>query len=933
MANYATSSLKLSDTYVNTLPYNTCSTAAGTAAKTVSAGTFSLETGAMVVVKFTVTNTAANPTLNVSSTGAKAIYYNGAAITAGYLKANKIYQFIYNGTQWDLVGDVDTNTNTNYYHTPSYTGTAPSSPTGGSSNIKIGTGTGVNDLYVPVATASTPGATIVYPAQSCTTFSSDSGTVTPAAVQKGAKQFAITRPSSSTANAVARYSNTTGDVKDSKIRIEDVTNTKDTSKTANVLVIPAEGDKKMVYGYCTDQTDGTSFIGGVFDNSATSYPYSAGLAIGGTSGNLLWKGVKVATVSDIPSVPSATTTTPKINGTAAVGSESKWAKGDHVHPTDTSRAPTSHASSATTYGVSSASNYGHAKASGTTPKANGTAAVGSETSSFARGDHVHPAQTSVSGNAGSANKVNQALTVKLNSGTTEGTDMFTFDGSTTKSVNITPSAVGAAASSHNHAASNITSGTLSSSRLPTVPITKGGTGATTAAGALTNLGITATATELNYMDGVTSNVQTQLNTIKASSGAKVGDTLTTMRTDLDDTWLLCNGAAVNVSDYKELSETCMKFPATTEFISSDLITSLGSSGTIRGIAYANGCWAAVCVVYDNDSIATAKLLYTTDITGTWSTKDLWSGKYNNNAVTGISYINGYWVITGYDYNYPSSSSCTFRIAYTADPASEWTIKDLITTSSRDQHTVVYADGYWAIGVDTYDSAANPKYRIKLLYTTDITGTWSTKDLWSSNYDSRLTGLAYANNCWAAVGYIGQSTTNKYAIVAHSVTLADTWTEITFSPSIYSGRLSSYGKLIYANGYWVVVGDAGDDVTCHYTTDITSETWSKVTIGSGSSYSSFVYEHGLFVVATHYWNTTQNVNTIYYGRSPASFTSIDLNKTSSSAGSGITFSDGRWVIVMNSSNYQYGLTLRYQNTLTLPAISSSPCYTYIKAKED
>lgn len=110
MANYATSALKLTDTYVNTLPYNTCSTAAGTAAKTVSAGTFALETGAMVVVKFTVTNTASNPTLNVSSTGAKAIYYNGAAITAGYLKANKIYQFIYNGTQWDLVGDVDTNT-------------------------------------------------------------------------------------------------------------------------------------------------------------------------------------------------------------------------------------------------------------------------------------------------------------------------------------------------------------------------------------------------------------------------------------------------------------------------------------------------------------------------------------------------------------------------------------------------------------------------------------------------------------------------------------------------------------------------------------------------------------------------------------------------------------------------------------------------------
>jgi hypothetical protein len=111
--------------------------------------------------------------------------------------------------------------------------------------------------------------------------------------------FSITRPAASTNKAVVRYSNTTGDVQDSKILIEDVTNTKDTSKKANVLSIPAEGGKKMVYGYCTDQTDGTSFIGGVFDANATTFPYAQGLAIGGTSGNLLWKGAKVATTTDL----------------------------------------------------------------------------------------------------------------------------------------------------------------------------------------------------------------------------------------------------------------------------------------------------------------------------------------------------------------------------------------------------------------------------------------------------------------------------------------------------------------------------------------------------------------------------------------------------------------------------------------------------------
>lgn len=62
----------------------------------------------------------------------------------------------------------------------------------------------------------------------------------------------------------------------------------------------------------------------------------------------------------------------------------------------------------------------------------------------------------------------------------------------------------------NLSASKITSDTL--------PIARGGTGATTAAEALTKLGLTATATELNYCDGATSNIQTQLNG-KASTSA------------------------------------------------------------------------------------------------------------------------------------------------------------------------------------------------------------------------------------------------------------------------------------------------------------------------------------------------------------------------------------------------------------------------------
>ena len=96
--------------------YAECSTAAGTAAKVATINTdgdttntaFTLVKGVSVQVKFTTTNTAANPTLNINSTGAKAIYYEDKAIAAGALKASYVYTFVYNGVQWTLVGSLGT---------------------------------------------------------------------------------------------------------------------------------------------------------------------------------------------------------------------------------------------------------------------------------------------------------------------------------------------------------------------------------------------------------------------------------------------------------------------------------------------------------------------------------------------------------------------------------------------------------------------------------------------------------------------------------------------------------------------------------------------------------------------------------------------------------------------------------------------------------
>ena len=91
----------------NVTRYASCTTAAGTTAKTASitAGTFSLITGARVTVKFTYANTASSPTLNIGSTGAKSIYWHGSTIPSSqYWEAGAVLDFVYTGSAWELIG-------------------------------------------------------------------------------------------------------------------------------------------------------------------------------------------------------------------------------------------------------------------------------------------------------------------------------------------------------------------------------------------------------------------------------------------------------------------------------------------------------------------------------------------------------------------------------------------------------------------------------------------------------------------------------------------------------------------------------------------------------------------------------------------------------------------------------------------------------------
>ena len=111
-----------------TMAYGTCTTAAATAAKVItvdSSTNWELVPGSMIMVKFSYTNTAQNPTFAVAGTAAKKIKYANNIITTGSLwtagEANRESIYVYNGSEYVWLGHSADNNNDTIF---GYCGTA-----------------------------------------------------------------------------------------------------------------------------------------------------------------------------------------------------------------------------------------------------------------------------------------------------------------------------------------------------------------------------------------------------------------------------------------------------------------------------------------------------------------------------------------------------------------------------------------------------------------------------------------------------------------------------------------------------------------------------------------------------------------------------------------------------------------------------------------
>lgn len=97
---------------VDCLSYGECTTAQSTLAKVVTVDNerYSLISGVPVTIKF-INDVPANSTLNINNTGAKSIFYKGAALIDGIIQANQIVSFVYDGTNYNVTTSGGANVN------------------------------------------------------------------------------------------------------------------------------------------------------------------------------------------------------------------------------------------------------------------------------------------------------------------------------------------------------------------------------------------------------------------------------------------------------------------------------------------------------------------------------------------------------------------------------------------------------------------------------------------------------------------------------------------------------------------------------------------------------------------------------------------------------------------------------------------------------
>lgn len=352
----------------------------------------------------------------------------------------------------------------------------------------------------------------------------------------------------------------------------------------------------------------------------------------------------------------------------------------------------------------------------------------------------------------------------------------------------------------------------------------------------------------------------------------VGDIKTTVRTDLGNNWLLCNGEAVSEADYPELTALLPKNPLTGSWFKSDL--GIGDQYQATCAAYLNGLWV---VGAQNMNTGYPSIFYTSDLTNGWKQ----SAEINDQwcRLTDIAYYNGTWVACGYY----TQSSYSGRVYITTNLSGTWTIKTNADGLGKYLHRVKYLNGYWIACGLGWNQAAQPA----IYYATDPTGSWTEKNISTSNGNAR--DILYINGQWVVASVIGSYGTisvgtsltsfNAYQVGTsynyEAISIAyhngvwvtaltksgsgqiftakspsGPWTAGNVIEALTSGTAKA-PELIYDNGTWCLIGKTSSTRPVIYSAEDAAGMWDQSIIyaDEGLQFDGVMYHDGIYVYVT------------------------------------------------------------------------------------
>lgn len=447
----------------------------------------------------------------------------------------------------------------------------------------------------------------------------------------------------------------------------------------------------------------------------------------------------------------------------------------------------------------------------------------------------------------------------------------------------------------------------------------------------------------------------------------VGTIRQSVRTDLGEDWLLCNGEEISRNDYPDLSNIIPAYP--NQSMLGGLGQTFGTLKIIKKLKYLNGLYIACGSVYTNSNFQGA-IAYATSLSGPWTTVAIsdFGTSSTVSVVNDIIYGDGYYVAVG---GYITSSGYTQTvISATTNLDTGWFASTTSYSSSNSYYghmwmSAIYVNGYYIVaGARLYSSNTV----VLIAYTQDPSSntSWTAKEVYSSpggdGISIRYTtctvyNIDYINGQYVVCGYADKVSGNSFqgseGLIYYTADFTGTWTKKVIASTSAGNMTASIVKLIYENGQYVAVGK-NSGITALWVSSTINGVYAQKTIFNDNQSSlnasmpmDLVYESGLYmVVGSVYDSNLSSGNNTTLGYIAYSSNGVDwtVDKMTATVGVGVflmagllnIFSQEKELYFVGNKYYSgsyYPIKYYVDDTkMLLPQIAMSNAYTYIKALE-